>query len=536
MQTNFTSSIFESVQIHFESQNLINSDLKLPLLEEYHSDEMDGLEEEENSNYFGILQYNVKKNPIYKRELFFIFTIDCSASMLQLCSDNEKKINHILKTLENIILLLVDQKDMYICISVYAFDHEVYPILEEQFICFDSLDFILQKIKSIQPHGMTNIQKPLINADIMIGKYLYDHPDHEIYHLFMTDGEVNKGMDDPELLKKIVNNKACHLFIGFGIGHNSHLLHTLSSDSTNRYYFIDKLSNAGLVYGEIMHNILYKSHSCVNIHINNGFIYDWKLNKWVKDLFIGDLVSEDNKTFQIITRDPLLFSCEINGNKLDNLSFCEKIDYVNASNASMNSLVNNSEIDLTKYKFRLHTLHLLYQIISIQRSFPMKCERKSMIVYNEKRTNLFEKLQDLLQNMKLYMENHSLQEDELLLSLCDDIYIAYTLFNSKYGPMYCLSRMNSQGTQSIYSVTQIPEANNGLLCQCLGQCLPLPLTLDVDLDLDLVLDFDTNVNTNISNHFMSSHVMSRNISSCASQDALFVMRSVSEGKSSTQVL
>ena len=152
------------------------------------------------------------------------------------------------------------------------------------------------------------------------------------------------------------------------------------------------------------------------------------------------------------------------------------------------------------------------------------------------------------------MENHSLQEDELLLSLCDDIYIVYTLFNSKYGPMYCLSRMNSQGSQSIYSVTQIPETetNNRLLCQrlsrgtTLSSQLPLTLNLfdlDVDLDLDhLVLDvdldlgFDTNVGINVSNDFISNHVLSRNISSVASQDALFVMRSVSEGKSSTQVL
>jgi hypothetical protein len=531
MQTNFTSSIFESLQIHFEPENLINSDFKLPLLDEYQ-------DQEEDSNYFGILQYKVKKNSIYKRELFFIFTIDCSASMLQTCSDNEKKINHILKTLENIILLLVDQKDMYVCISIYTFDHDIYPIVEEIVIDNDSLNFILQQIKSIEPHGMTNIQKPLINADIIIGKYLHDNPEHEIYHLFMTDGEVNKGMDDPELLKKIVNNKACNLFIGFGIGHNSHLLHKLSSESVNRYYFIDKLKNAGLVYGEIIHNILYKSYSCVNIHINNGFIYDWKLNKWVKDLFIGNVISEDYKTFQIITLDPSLFSCEINGNKIDNVSFHETITNNNSSINSVLDTKMDSEFDLTKYKFRLHTLHLLYQIIGIHYTSPMKCERKRMITYNQKRTDLFEKLQDMLQNMKHYMENNSLQEDELLLSLCDDIYIAYSLFNSKYGSMYCLSRMNSQGFQSIYSVTQIPETNGlgqglGLgFGQCLGQSLPLSLDIDFDDNFDLDVDLDTNVN----NNYISNHVMSRNISSFASQDALFVMRSVSDGKSSTQEL
>ena len=35
---------------------------------------------------------------------------------------------------------------------------------------------------------------------------------------------------------------------------------------------------------------------------------------------------------------------------------------------------------------------------------------------------------------------------------------------------------------------------------------------------------------------MSNHTLSRNISSFASQDALYVMQSVSEGNSSTQVL
>jgi len=528
MQNN-KHSLFESVQIHFEQQI---SDFPLPLLDNNpESNESNEEQEHDNeTNYFGVLQYKVKKNPIYKKErqLFFIFTVDCSASMLQVCADNEKKINHILKTLENIILLLVDQKEMYICISVYAFDDEVYPILEEQMICIDSLDYIIQKIKSIEPHGMTNIQKALINTDIMIGKYLYDNCDHEIYHLFMTDGEVNKGMEDPELLKKIVNNKAYNIFIGFGIGHNSHLLHILSSESVNSYYFIDKLSNAGLVYGEIIHNILYKSCNCVNIQITNGVIYDWKTNKWVKELFIGNLVSEDNKTFQIITRDPTLFHCEINGNRIDNSSFHE---YAVAT--------ESLSLDLTKYKYRLHTLHLLHQIIVLYPNCPMKCERKRMIVYRQRRTDLFDKLQELLREMKLYMDHHSLQEDELLLSLCDDIYIAYTLFNSKYGEMYCLSRLTSQGTQSIYSVTQIPDSDcdsdslfvkkNKGFGQYLGQDYDDHFDFS-DSNMD-ESDVGNNSDVGLNNDFISSHVLSQNISTFASPDALFVMRSVSEGKS-----
>ena len=39
-------------------------------------------------------------------------------------------------------------------------------------------------------------------------------------------------------------------------------------------YFIDKLENSGYVYGEILHDIVYRLLKNIQINVENGFIYE----------------------------------------------------------------------------------------------------------------------------------------------------------------------------------------------------------------------------------------------------------------------
>jgi hypothetical protein len=64
-------------------------------------------------------------------------------------------------------------------------------------------------------------------------------------------------------------------------------------------YFVDKLENSGLVYGEILHDIVYKFMTNVRLTIQNGLIYDFKKNVWVESFNVGELVSEANKIYHI---------------------------------------------------------------------------------------------------------------------------------------------------------------------------------------------------------------------------------------------
>jgi hypothetical protein len=100
-----------------------------------------------------------------------------------------------------------------------------------------------------------------------------------------------------------------NIFVGFGLDHNAYLLKILSSSNKNKYYFIDALEKAGLVYGEILHSIIYKIFENISITIKGGYIYDWKKNVWSNDIVIDDLVSDINKVFHIISKNPS--NCEV---------------------------------------------------------------------------------------------------------------------------------------------------------------------------------------------------------------------------------
>jgi hypothetical protein len=84
----------------------------------------------------------------------------------------------------------------------------------------------------------------------------------------MTDGEATAGKRDPELLLSLVDTSVTNMFIGFGIEHDTRLLNRLGSGAKSGYYFIDKLENCVIVYGEVLHGILYKLLFDVAISIN----------------------------------------------------------------------------------------------------------------------------------------------------------------------------------------------------------------------------------------------------------------------------
>ena len=58
--------------------------------------------------------------------------------------------------------------------------------------------------------------------------------------------------------KTITKKTITNAFVGFGIDHDTVLFNKLGNLTNSGYYFIDKLENAGLVYGEILHGVFYK--------------------------------------------------------------------------------------------------------------------------------------------------------------------------------------------------------------------------------------------------------------------------------------
>ena len=413
---------------------------------------------------FGILDMKAITSDETNDILEFIFIVDCSASMSDRCSDGRTKMRHITHTLKNMICFLNNHPNIKNYITVNAFDSMIYKIIERTTITLENLPDLLRKIDDIQPNGCTNIEYALINSVKNINEIKSLYPTHKISHIFMTDGEATDGTNNIDELKTHIIPDVSNIFIGFGIDHDSTLLNGISSVGESSYYFIDKLESSGLVYGEILHSIIYKLLTNVEITVKNGLIYDYKTNSWVNNLRICNIVSEANKIFNIASDNPEECKVEIQGTYESDLIIIFP-----------STRIENTE--LTKHLYRQRTLQLLYEVNEFLKknrkpnitdlfSIISQTETETERELNDEKTQIKTKLLNFITEMKDYMIENHLVNDKILKNLCDDIYVCYRTFGTKYGNMFCSARQTSQGTQRIYTASNtndIEESNQPTL-------------------------------------------------------------------------
>ena len=428
-----TQNILSQNTIQFET-NPVNKDIVPNLLE---------------NGKFGILNFVAVTSDETKDELDFLFTIDCSGSMSDKCADSRSKMQHIIHTLKNMVLFFKDHPNIGVYITVNAFDTKKYEIVKRTIISNDNVDVILNKIDNIRPRGSTNIHKALMDASNEINNILEMSPTSKINHIFMTDGESTDGPSDPTVLKSHVNTNVKNVFIGFGIDHDATLLKGVSSGLESDYYFIDKLESSGLVYGEILHGIVYKLLVKCEITIENGLIYDFKTNKWCSKLYIGDIISEANKTYNIISENPSICRVNIQGT-LDNMV----VLFPSRLNTEFTG-------HLDRHIYRQRTLQLLYRVndyygkMKADMSFRMMTPLPTPPKEETEKQLLKKELNTLFEEIKKYMEENNLNDDNFLKNLCDDLYICHRTFGTQHGNMFSNARQSSQGTQRIYTASAV---------------------------------------------------------------------------------
>jgi uncharacterized protein YegL len=402
---------------------------------------------------FGILDFTAVTAKETDETLEFIFVVDCSGSMSDRCSDGRTKMQHITHTLKNMLSFFNEHSNIKLYITVNTFDTEIYQIIERTNITNENISELLAKIDNIKPRGSTDIEYALIESAKKINEISSLYPTHTINHIFMTDGEATAGSNDIGQLQTYIIPNVSNIFIGFGIDHDASLLNGISSVGKSSYYFIDKLESAGLVYGEILHSIVYKLVTNPEIIIKNGLIYDYKTNTWVDTLKICDIVSESNKIFNIASNNPQECVIEINGAYISDLGIIFRS--VRIENA-----------DLTTHLYRQRTLQLLYEVNEFSKktrnnvdSHPISLFRMTHIrgETNEEKSNIKTKLHNFIDEIKKYMTENQLENDKILKNLCDDIYICYRTLGTKYGNMFSTARQTSQGTQRIYTVSNTDD-------------------------------------------------------------------------------
>ena len=414
---------------------------------------------------FGILKLNAITAPLSKENIEIIFMVDRSGSMSDVCSDGRSKMQHICHTLTNMVLYFKDKSEINVHITIRAFDDEIYNILDRCQITSANIYDVLCKINKLTPKNSTNIEMALQDITATAAAIRDVNPKCEIVSIFMTDGEVSAGKTEVGVLSELVDKSITNYFIGFGIDHDAVLLNTMGNCPINSsYHFIDKIENAGYVYGEILHGIVYKMLFDVTIEVNNGLIYDYKNNLWTNSLEIGNIVSEAQKVYHIIStgKDKSCYTLvKCNKKIYDTQTGEEAIMGLGFSIFDENERVPSLQINV----FRQRTMQLLYMVNQFNHKRSKELDDGHWGIRhgnrnNEEEDRLKAKMEDFIEEMKQYMDDNGLENDKMMKNMCDDIYISLRTFGSKYGAMYSCARQTSQGTQRCYTVNHTPETIN----------------------------------------------------------------------------
>ena len=381
------------------------------------------------NSYFGTLNIQLKETEINKRPIFVFFTNDISGSMSDYCCDERTKMAHSIHAIRNILTLFASYSDeIDIWIQVDAFDDNIEKIIPLQKINHLNLDNMLSLLKKMRPRNGTNIELALNNAFKEIQLFKEKNPDYLITHIFTTDGNSTSGSKNVKVLSSLLDREIRNIFIGFGLDHSVLMLNGLANSyEKGDYYFIDDIENGGLVYGEIIHSLMYPCFEDITISIENGLIYDYKKNKWNEELYIHSLFSESNKTYHLSCSNPSLMYVYINGKIISGIPLCFKTDNYEISN-------------LTPYIFRQKVQELLFLCND---SF-MKLE-----------------IEEVLDKLKKYMNENNLDDDVFLKSLHDDLWLVLNTEGTKFNKMFLTARSNSNGKQLSYNINKVPNKNIG---------------------------------------------------------------------------
>jgi hypothetical protein len=472
----------------------------------------------ELSSYkYGILHIHANKYSISKKQMFFLFSIDCSGSMSEYCKDGRTKMQHIHNTLANMLRFFSENEEAIIFVKIFAFDDKIYEIISTTQITRENVDGMVIRIQKMYPKMTTNIELALKYASKSIKQHLALYPQHSANHIFMTDGHATAGKNEPEYLASLVTDLASNYFIAFGLSHSVNTMTQLGNANKNSSnWLIDKLENAGFVYGEILNNELFISLYKVEIVMKNGMIYDYKTGMFVKTLYIGNIVTEVKKDYHILALDDTT-EAFISGTMTDETPFCEcVINLPQLIDCKGNILPN----DLTEHLFRLSTQQYMFQAKDLKaepRRTPFSrinfdgYQRKNDLTdfdltdfdltdfdltdfdkfkqqfdaddvpftgFNEATTenkitpineeksvkeetvieptqteNFKKKLNNFLELMRKYMRDNNKNEDSFMKGLCDDMYLTIASLGTIKQKMCITARESSQGRQQSYNVS-----------------------------------------------------------------------------------
>ena len=443
--------------------------------------------ENQLSHNFGILTTTTPKTPLRKNAIHFVLSIDHSGSMMSAMELLKATIKNILNYLCNL--------DTQVYISILLFNTETTTLVKHASLTEELTATLIDKVSSLEAYGMTNMEQLFNELNTTYMKYV------ENVHLFMTDGEPTQGIQTTGGLTQVIqssplsspssdlvitplNNKKSffeHHLMGFGTEHNEKFLTTMTNNLNGEYYFIDTMENAGLVYGEILNNILYRKFEYITFTTlpeTTLEFYDYKTNTWSNTYTIRSLSSEQSQTIHIRfpwEASPRNLEVEINYVTLytdddDSPYVSHQLQLHQITDYKKSVLKHEPDRNptVTKYLYRQRVLELLYDVNNTQHEETMIEERSSPLLSDvgarivsptfyrvEHNNELKEDLKSLFEEITAFMEANELTEDTFMKQLKDDLYIAHISFNNENLSAYSVSRHLSQAQQRAYNVSTV---------------------------------------------------------------------------------
>lgn len=464
----------------------------------------EGVEIKKNADYaaykYGTLNISAGTASISTRPTFFRFTMDCSGSMSDRCKDGRTKMDHTQHTLNNMLRFFAENEEATIFVQVSAFDDKIHEIIPTTEVTKANISELVFAVNKMYPMQSTNIELALQDAASAINTHLFTHPDHAVSHIFMTDGDATAGNTSADYLATLVSVNGSNTFIAFGLSHSVETMLKLGSANKNSSnWLIDQLENAGLVYGEILNNELFKVLDQVEIEMTNGVVYDYKKGEFVNKLYIGNLITEVKKVYHVFALDDEV-SAKISGIKALEL-FSDVADCL----PNLQEEDNIVPCDLTDQYFRLRTQQFMFEAkdfavglsdsqflfgqtpmprldggLKRQNAIPnfndeddfsvaasktpgplclknpreLEEEEEAVPIQTQSPMQIFRKtLGDFLEIMKKYMKDQNKEEDPLMVGLCDDIYLTIRSLGTFRQKMCIAARETSQGRQQCYNVS-----------------------------------------------------------------------------------
>ena len=446
--------------------------------------------------HFGVLEISTPEKDAIPYTWDVKFDIDRSGSMSDSCMDGRTKMQHIKLVLSNILRLFASYENMTFNVSVDSFDHNLYVVFDFAHITKDNVNMYIEKINTIHPDGQTNLLLPVQKTMQQMSDRERNFPKNKRLHFLLTDG-VDTCNNSPKTIINAFSPQYDTIVFGFGRDHDSKTLMAIGEKPFCEYAFIAEIEKAGIVYGEYIHNVLYRCIEDIRISVTNAEIYCWKTNTWENTLSIGNLASGLTKSYYVrTTQSPYDVFGEIHGRVRggtgDDLSSQVNECILSFDNTRTPTLVpssgvlavdgstaeytklddfetmphlidENGNLDVSKindHTFRLKTLELMYEVAHIDDDeetcdYDNKWAKLSKPPsYHQKKDKVKQKLNDLYKTISAYKTTvYGDIENTFLVSLMDDLYIAYRSFDMRYGRLYAATRQRTQGSQNVYTPT-----------------------------------------------------------------------------------